>query len=150
MNKPPDIEELYKVAIDTHKHYDTLSLTIVAGIIGVAAGSISIYKPDIFPKYSGFVFLCGALIDLFLFYLYWKCSNLALVARKVSRAIEEGELIGVSTVFSAIANTEYGDDGELKKKYTPVWNWKGIRACILYFSLLLVFINLVLFRATVA
>lgn len=139
----PKIEELYKAAIDTHKHYDTVSLTIIVGIIGIAAGSIPLYKAEPIPRLSGFVFLIGVFLDLGLLWLYWRCSELALVARNVSTAIEKGKPIGVSTVFGTMA---------LRKKFAPnpsQWQWAGIRATVLVLSVLLIVVNFILFRETV-
>jgi hypothetical protein len=97
----PDLSERYKAAIDTHKHYDNLSLAVVTGMIVVVGASFTIADEiKNFPAFLVFIACVGVLIAFFT--LYHSFSRSAGIARNVSANIEAkgNEAHSISEVFT--------------------------------------------------
>jgi hypothetical protein len=118
-----DEEKKYQAALETHKHYDNLSLTICIGMIAVVGACFSIYSNIKFPRGGALVFFAGAVIIGFLFWLYRKCAISALIARNYSAELEREDIpYGVSWVLVHINDPP---EKELRQKFLPNMN-KGL------------------------
>lgn len=94
---PTSIEQ-YKAAIDTHKFYDTISTSLIAGQITVSGAAFYLYKEIKGTLIETFPFIGAALCVVILLLIYRHCAYYANVARNVAAAIEEGnpDCLGVS------------------------------------------------------
>jgi hypothetical protein len=106
-------EEKYKAALDSHKHYDSLSMTVVAGMFAVTYGSYSLQKDLINSPVSTLIYYVGAIAIVLLYLLYRKLSYLAIIARNVTRELELSDGSGVSEVYDWASR----DDDDSKKKF---------------------------------
>jgi len=112
-----DREKRYQAALDTHKHYDNVSLAIGTGMIVVTGACFSIYSQISTQRLGALVFFAGAVIVRILFILYTKSAKSALIARNFSSALEESDLpYGVSYVLVNISDPNHE---ELRKRYLP-------------------------------
>jgi hypothetical protein len=113
-----DREKKYQEALETHKHYDTVSLAICTGIIAVVGACFGVYSNFKIPEFGALIFLAGAVIVWYLFRLYQNCATSALIARNVSAALEVDDLpYGVSYV---LVHINEADHSELKDRFFPV------------------------------
>jgi hypothetical protein len=110
----------YNAALDSHKHYDTLSISTVAGMFAVTYGCYSLHKDLKSILYTEYLFLIGVLALFLLLLLYGMLSRYALISRKVSEELEKGQDLGISEVFS-MANAK---DSEIEKKFERIYDVK--------------------------
>jgi hypothetical protein len=99
-------EEKYKAAIETHRHYDNLSMSVVAGMFGVAFACFSLHKEIEKVMVARQLFFVGALAVLVLHLIYRRLSHYATVARDVSTILESKDGVGVSEAYSNLAFTD--------------------------------------------
>jgi hypothetical protein len=92
-------EDKYKVAIETHKHYDTLSITVIAGMFAITFACYSLHKDLRGIINTNYIFFVGAAANLVFYFMYHKLSTFALIARNVSRMLELKDGMGVSEVY---------------------------------------------------
>jgi hypothetical protein len=108
-------EEKYKAAIESHRHYDTLSITAIAGMFAVTYGCYNLHKELHNILNTNAIFFIGAVAIIFFYCLYYKLSNFALIARNVSRMLEKEDGFGVSEVY--YISTQKDEDSI--KKFAP-------------------------------
>jgi hypothetical protein len=108
-------DEKYKAAIETHRHYDSLSITAIGGMFAVTYGCYSLHKDLHSIINTNHIFIIGAAAIAVLFFLYYKLSEFALIARNVSRMLESDDGLGVSEVYYLSIQK----DAESVKKFTP-------------------------------
>lgn len=95
------VEERYKAAIDTHKLYDTVSMSIVGGMFAVAGASFLISEKVGSKNLVAIVFFTTALLLIPLLIIYRKSACYANTARNVASGIEMKECdLGVSQVLA--------------------------------------------------
>src|SRR5207248_2672671 len=110
-------KDKYQAALETHKHYDNISLTICIGMVAVVGACVSVYPNIKFPRVGALAFFAGAVIIGFLFWLYRKCAISALIARNYSAELEREDFpYGVSWVLVHINDR---DQKELRQKFFP-------------------------------
>ena len=126
-------EEKYKVAIDTHKFYDTISMSIVGGMITVTGASFLLYDKIQNNQFAYLLFIITIIVIFGLLVIYRKSAYYANVARNVSADLEINENlnIGISDVLKNLNKNEY-------QKYKAVKSmFKGI-----YGAIHLIFVSL--------
>lgn len=111
----PNVEEKYRAALETHRHYDTLSITSIAGMFAVTYGCLSMHNDLEAPKNVNLILYAGVVALGLLYALYLKLSNYALVARNVSKELEKEDGMGISEVYYLFIQ----NDEESKKKREP-------------------------------
>lgn len=114
-----NIEERYKAAIETHKHYDTISISCIAGIVGVLPACLLILEkvPSHYPKQI--LFVAGLLISSVLYRLYYLSAHAANLARNVAREINASGTGEISTVLYKCHFGEKESITEMRKTYWP-------------------------------
>lgn len=101
-------EEMYKAAIETHKFYDSISITLVGGLITVSGAIIYLLEKISTPYQKIGILVVGILVVSFLLLIYRKCAYYANVARNVSASIEDNSCnVGVSIVLKELDKAEY-------------------------------------------
>lgn len=111
----PMHDEKYKAALESHKHYDNISITSVAGMFAVTYGCYSLHKNLNDIIYTEYIFVMGVLAIIALYFLYYKLSTFALIARHVHQKLERQDGLGVSEVYYLYTQS----DEESKKKFKP-------------------------------
>ena len=101
-------EEKYQAALNEHKHYDSLSLAVVTGMIITAGGAFSVAKDAAIPH--SFVFIAAMGVMISLMFLYSSLSNYAGIARKVAANFERANP-------SSKGFSEVYDDKQLRNAY---------------------------------
>jgi len=96
----------YKIAIDTHKHYDTISTSVIAGIAALPLGVLSIKWPSFIPYYKWVVPALFFIFETLLLLLYLKLSWYATIARNTAAALEISDGPGVSQVLKEMSDQE--------------------------------------------
>ena len=112
-----DKDKKYQAALETHKHYDNISLTICVGMIAVVGACFSIYSNIKCQRIGMLVFFAGVPIIGCLFWICRKCIISALIARNYSAELEREDLeYGVSWLLVHLNDP---DKTELKEKFLP-------------------------------
>lgn len=92
--------EKYKVAIETHKFYDTVSNSIVVGQLSISGAAFYLYKEIQGTSINYFPFVGAAFCVAVLLFIYRDCARYANVARNVAADLEDGKIThGVSVAF---------------------------------------------------
>lgn len=86
---PADIP-LYEAALADQKHYDTLSLGAVTGMLIGAAFPFQALSPESSPQTTSLCYLGAMLVVVACFVLYWNLANAANAARVIAARIERG------------------------------------------------------------
>ena len=83
-------EEKYKAAIETHRHYDNLSLAIVAAQFGVTYGCYTLFANQSLSSrlHAWQILVLGCFAIIALYFLYLRCAWHARIARNVARFLE--------------------------------------------------------------
>lgn len=129
----PNIDEKYKAAHESHKHYDNLSVATVSGMILSVGATFSIADKvdnELIPK---LIFLASIGILLSLFYMYKSFSESANIARLVAAEIElKGDQSeAISTVYSDEKKSDQYLENRKNKKGRV---YKAVRVLTLFLS----------------
>lgn len=139
-------EERYKAAIETHKHYDSISISCVAGIIGILPGCLLFAEKTKTPLQHQIIFTAGILLTVLLYSLYHLSSINAGIARNVARKIHSGYNYEISTAYY---QCHFGTEDEIAIFRDEIWPKKGSLFHLSMFNLIywvtfLVIIGLIL------
>jgi len=92
--------EKYKVAIETHRFYDTISNSIIVGQLSISGAAFYLYKEIQGTSIDYFPFVGAALCVVVLLFIYRDCAHYANAARNVAADLEEKKIThGVSVAF---------------------------------------------------
>ncbi len=92
--------EKYRVAIETHKFYDTISNYIVGGQIAITGASFFIYEKIKGTVVDYLIFMLTGICVLIILLIYRHCARYANVARNVAADLEEDKIThGVSVAY---------------------------------------------------
>ena len=121
--------EKYKASIETHRFYDSISMTIVGGLVTVSGATAYLLEKIPSSNYSlkiGVLF-ASIFILFMLLCIYKKTSFYANVARNVSSKIEKNECdSGVATILKHLKEEEF-------REYRPdksVWRCNSIYSIV--------------------
>ena len=126
--------EKYKAAIDTLKHYDTVSVGVIGGIFGVPLFALS--KTSAFPnKWELFVFMAASSFLVYcLWQIYIKLAFFAAIARHLSARHEQSDcLMGISQAYVGTSDALLSFRNEVEIAFTKskIKFWVGLATTIL-------------------
>jgi hypothetical protein len=111
---PLNREERYQAALQTHAHFDNLSVAIVSGMVAVTGAAFAIKPSSSIPSGGALVLLISSVVVLVLLKLYINCARSALIARNLSAELEIRDLpYGISHVSININEPDF-------EKFKPV------------------------------
>lgn len=124
----------YTAAIETHRHCDTVSMALVAGMLATCGSSMALFNSvssSAYACYAPYVFAITAIIATVLYCMYRRSSEHSRIARNVARCLAFEDGPGISYVLFEMYHGENGEKERLKKEYGPPegkwWNPVGIR-----------------------